>query len=352
VLGLSTGLTAHGWEVEVATAEGSAIAPALAEAGIPMHELPLVRPLGSDDVRATRRLRALDRRGRYSIVHAHSSKAGGLVRAALPHRRRLVYTPHCMAFAMTDGGLFRIAYWAFEQALVPRTVALVAVSEWERADMARKLAGARSRLRLIPNGVSPCPDGAPDRELSEFKGDGRLAGFVGVLRPQKDPLALVRAAAHLSDDGKVPIRIAIVGNGPLAPAVDAEIVRLRLADRVRHFPFRGDMARYLNALSLFVLPSRWEAFPIAVLESMSCGVPALANDVGGAAEIVLDGVTGRLVRPGPPEKLAAAIRDLLGEPGRLEQMGAAGRALVRDRFNIELTVKNVSALYDQLISLA
>ncbi|TMK65991.1 MAG: glycosyltransferase family 4 protein, partial [Actinobacteria bacterium] len=91
VLRLATGLHGRGWAVEVATPAASAIVPPLREAGVPVHDLEMVRRPGLRDLGAARALRAIDRRGGYRLVHGHSSKAGALVRAVLPRRRRLIY---------------------------------------------------------------------------------------------------------------------------------------------------------------------------------------------------------------------------------------------------------------------
>src|SRR5919202_4520310 len=155
VLQLATGLRRRGWDIEVATPRTSAILDARRDAGVTVHALPLVREPGISDVAAVRALRELDRRHRYGLVHAHSSKAGALVRAALRHRRRLLYTPHCFAFAARFGGAQRAVYRAIEQAAIPRTGAIVAVCDWERRE-AERLWGGRSVDRQIEYGVDAC----------------------------------------------------------------------------------------------------------------------------------------------------------------------------------------------------
>src|SRR3954454_13924248 len=113
---LSGGLRDLGWHVEAAAPPGSTV-EALGEEGITVHELPMSRAPGPADLRAAVALRALDRRGRYDLVHAHSSKAGALVRLALPRPSRLVYTPNCLPF-LGSPGASRVLYRAIEQALV------------------------------------------------------------------------------------------------------------------------------------------------------------------------------------------------------------------------------------------
>lgn len=348
VLSLAIGLRARGFEVEVASSPTNTIRPALARAGIPAHELPIARPPGPADLRAAGALRALDRRGRYDLVHAHSSKAGGIARAVLGPAERLVYTPHCFAFAAQGPPAERLAYRLAEQALVHRCAAIVAVGEWERAEAARALSGAASRTRLIRNGVVPCPEAEPDPGLLEFKGDLPLAGLVTVLRPQKDPVAAIRAAALLAGREK-PVRLAIVGNGQLAGRIDAEIASLGVRDSVRRFPFEGDVARYLRALEVFVLPSLWEALPLAPIEAMTCGLPVLGTTAGGIPEIVEHGRTGLLVAPGDSESLARALEDLLADPDKRGAMGEAGRAVAAERFGLERMLDETAALYRELL---
>ena len=344
VLQLATGLRRRGWEVEVATPATSAIADPLAAAGVPVHDLPLVREPSPSDLAAIRTLRSLDGGGRYALVHAHSSKAGALVRAALPDRRRLLYTPHCFAFAARFGGPQQLVYRAIEQAVLPRTGALVAVCEWERRQ-ADRLWGARDLVRRIEYGVEACNGAAPARELLAFKGDRALAGMVSVLRPQKDPLFAVRAMARLAARGQPPGRLAIVGNGPLEGAVRDEIARLGVGAHVRWFPYRGEVGPYLAALDAFVLPSAWEALPLSVLEAMSCGLPVVATGVGGTAEAVQDRVTGRVVPHGDTRALADALRAVLSDRLLRDQLGSAGRRAYEARFRLDRMVDETESLY-------
>lgn len=338
---LSEGLAGRGWRVEVAAPPGSAVG-ALAGHGIAVHELPMRRAPGPADAGAALALRRLDRRGRYDLVHAHSSKAGGLARLALPRARRLVYTPHCFAFL---GGSARALYRALEQALVPRTGALIAVSEWERGRAEAALRGAARRLHTVPNGVPPCEDAAPDAELRRFAGDLPLAGMVSVLRPQKDPLNLVAAAASLVERGRLPGRVAIVGNGELAEPVREEIARRQVDEEVRWFPYRGEVSPYLHALDLFVLPSAWESLPLGVLEAMRCGLPVLATDVGGVPEAVEHGRTGTLVPPRDAEALAEALETGLADRESGAKQGKYGRAKAETAFTSGAMVHATEGVY-------
>jgi glycosyltransferase involved in cell wall biosynthesis len=348
VLALAEGLTRRGWRIEVATPATSSIVGDLRDAGVPVHELPLVRDPGRTDLAAARILRALDRERGYGLVHGHSSKAGALVRAAMPISRRLLYTPHCFAFAAGFGRAQRVVYRAIEQAAVPRSGAIVAVCDWERRE-AEGLLGAGPRTHRIHHGVAACDGAVPDPDLVAFKGDLPLAGMVSVLRPQKDPLFAIRAAARLASSGRLPGRLAIVGNGPIEGEVRAEIERLEAHEHVRWFPYRGAVGPYLAALDLFVLPSAWEALPLSLLEAMSCGLPILATNVGGTPEVVEDGATGRIVPHGDELELAVGLLELLTDPALRARLGQSGRRAYEARFRLGRMLDETEVLYRELL---
>jgi glycosyltransferase involved in cell wall biosynthesis len=346
---LAGGLARRGFVVEAAGPAGTPFGRELAEAGVELHRLPLEAYPRPRDLLVGPKLRQLDRERRYVLVHAHSSVAGVLVRSALPRRRRLVYTPHCFAFEAGFGRTTRAGYRALEQVLLARSGAIVAASEWERSRALASLHGAGRRVRLIRHGVPPCTDAAPEPALRSFAAGGKLAGFVSRLEPQKDPVALVRAAAALEREGRLAGRVAIVGNGRLHADVEREIARLGVGDKVRLFPFEPPATPYLRALDLLVLPSLWESFPLAPLEALACGVPVLATRVGGLPEAVEEGISGRLVPPADEGALTAALAELLAAPDRLDEMGARGRAIAAERFGVERMVIQTVALYEELL---
>ena len=204
-------------------------------------------------------------------------------------------------------------------------------------------------MRTAPRpGVPACRGDEASNSSLTFKQDHPLAGTICRLEPQKDPVALVRAAATLRARGATHLRLAIVGNGALRDAVDAEISRLGLSEMVRLFPFTGGVEPYIRALDLFVLPSLWESLPIAVLEAMACRVPVLASDVGGTSEAVEDGVTGRLVAPADADALATALHELLEQPAARGQLAQAGFETTQNEFSHDRMVRQTAALYDAL----
>ncbi|HEX8100969.1 MAG TPA: glycosyltransferase [Solirubrobacteraceae bacterium] len=350
VLRVAEGLAGRGWEIDIAAPAESPAAQRLQAAGMPVHAFESSRWPQPHDVRTGRLLRRLDRERRYDVVHAHSSKAGALVRATLPRPRRLLYTPHCFSFAASFGTLTgpqRQVYRAIEQALVPRTGTLIAASDWERREGARRLRGVAPITQVLNYGVPDCGSPEPDPEVLAFKGDGRLAGSVCRLDLQKDPLTLVRAAAVLKRRGRLDFKVAVIGNGSLDDQVEAEIARLGLGEQVRRFPFAGNSQRYLAALDVFVLPSLWESLPIAVLEAMACATAVIATRVCGTPEAVVDGVSGRLAEPGDPEGLATVMDDVLHDPEQIDRLARGGHEAYERRFTLARMTDAMAELYER-----
>lgn len=139
------------------------------------------------------------------------------------------------------------------------------------------------------------------------------------------------------------LELELIGDGPLRADLTARAGELGIADRVR---FRGacsesEVAAALEAADLFVLPSvvaadgQMEGLPVALMESLASGVPTVSTRLSGVGEIVVDGETGLLCRPGDAADLARAIEQMVADPEGVERMSLAGLELVREQFELE-----------------
>jgi glycosyltransferase involved in cell wall biosynthesis len=351
---LALHLRAHGFEPEVAGPESALPYPRLEEAGVPVHRMPLVRSTG--DVRSHRAaLAALERLlavGSFSVVHAHSAKAGVLVRVAARRRSTpAVYSPHCFAFVGPVSRARQVLATAVERRLGRETAAIVCSCEAERRRALERRVGRPERLHRVYYGVENCPNGRlADPTLNEMARGGPLVGAVSVLREQKRLDLLVDAAPRVLERAPE-ARVAIVGNGPLRDELQAQARALGL-DRHERFamlPFEPPASRYLGALDLYVLPSAWEAMPIGALEALACGVPQIVTDVEGTREAVEHGRTGILLPP-DGRGLADAVVDLLADEPRRRAMAEASRARQRERFDVDRMAAETAAVYERAIA--
>lgn len=115
---------------------------------------------------------------------------------------------------------------------------------------------------------------------------------------------------------------------------------------------RKDVPDLLNAADLFILPSRMEGLSLALIEAHAAGMPSLVTDVGGNAEIVVDGETGLVVPSQNPPALAGGLAGLLADPRRLRRMGEAARRRYESRFTVSHMAEATLAVYRRALETA
>lgn len=174
-------------------------------------------------------------------------------------------------------------------------------------------------------------------------------GTVGRLDPVKDQSSLLRAFAALRPRHPQ-LRLAILGDGPRRPELEAEARALGIHEHTRFAGAGDDVPAFLRSLEVFVLPSINEGISNTILEAMATGLPVVAGRVGGNPELVTDGVTGRLYDPAEPVGLEEALESYLADPALRGAHGRAGRARVVQHFSLDAMVNRYLALYDELMS--
>ena len=355
VMRLALGLPERGWEPWMVGPESAAIYELLRPTGIPITRLPFRPGYGHplDDARVLRDLIGLMRHSRFDLVHTHSPKAGAVGRViALACGIPAVSTAHGFPF---DPAIRRWPGRAVslrvERLLAPRTDAVICVSDAVRRLALEYQLSAPETLLTVHNGTPSCdPALEPDPELERFASEGPLAGCITVLRPGKAGRGVevfLEAGRHVL--ARLPeARLAVVGNGVLRAELERYARALGHDRRLRFFDYKPPSARQLRSLEVFVLSSPWEAFAIAPLEAMACGVPQVATDVGGTAEAVSDGETGLLCPPNDPPLLAERIVRLLNDPDLRSRMSQASRERHRRLFTLDRMLDGTVAVFDRV----
>ncbi|MGI9604620.1 MAG: glycosyltransferase family 4 protein [Acidimicrobiales bacterium] len=311
------------YDVVLATGEEGYLTEFARDHDVPVTIIPSLHPDLSpfgfaDDVRAFRELRSWLRDVRPTVLHTHSTKAGGIGRlAAFSVGVPTVFTAHGWGF--TDGvpRQRKLLALPFECVAARVTGAIITVSQAD-LDLANKYRiRARQKTVRIVNGL-------PRHGAAASPGCSGTVEIVCVARfsRQKDQDLLIRALRGVEG----PWRLRLVGDGPLASSVRDLVSESGLDDRVEFLGDREDVEAILAHSDLFVLPSNWEGLPLAILEAMRAGLPVVASDVGGVSEAVADGETGLLVPRGNAEDLRTALDTLVADPDRRALFGANGRA--------------------------
>jgi glycosyltransferase involved in cell wall biosynthesis len=224
-----------------------------------------------------------------------------------------------------------------------------------RRSVSACLGAPAARQTIIPFGVDAgrfaVTDVATRNEL-RLQDRGPIVGTVcRLVEPKKGVSVLLRAMAALQKDGNDPhCQLLIVGDGPARASLEALSRQLGLSERTVFAGTRRDIPRILPLLDLFVLPSLYEGFGIAILEAMAAGKPVVATAVGGIPEFVVPGDTGLLVEPGKAAALAEAIGSLMRDPAKARRMGMRGRERVLAGFQMSTVVRRHEQVYEACLS--
>jgi glycosyltransferase involved in cell wall biosynthesis len=185
------------------------------------------------------------------------------------------------------------------------------------------------------------------RERLGVTADRHVISTVGRLTAIKDH-RLFLEAARLVAGGDPAALFLIAGDGELRNDLEAMARASGIADRTRFLGWQRDLTTVYGATDVFLLTSRNEGTPVALIEALASGVPGVSTDVGGVRDVIEDGVSGLLAPFGDTRALASHVALLLKEPARARAMGERGRRAVIRRYQIDRLVGDVDALYREL----
>jgi len=174
-----------------------------------------------------------------------------------------------------------------------------------------------------------------------------VIGTVANLTEQKGLPYLIEAAAIVRRTHPA-VRFRIIGGGHLHNQLAAQIARLGLQETVELAGFQPNATALMPSFDIFVLPSLWEPFGLVLLEAMANGLPIVATDVDGVADVVVAGETGIVVPPANPQALAQGIVQLLKDPALCRRMGQRGWERCAQEFTVERMVARMAMLYEEV----
>lgn len=207
---------------------------------------------------------------------------------------------------------------------------------------------------LIPNGV----------DSEKFRPDAQ--GRPSPARPERDIVCVARLQYPKGVDillhawgrmmrepdawrAELKPRLLLIGEGPLQPQLERIAAALDIQDSVQFLGLRRDVVELLQQAWGFVLPSRWEGMPNALLEAMSCGLPCVATRVSGSEDIIVDGVNGLLVQPEQPEELARALRRIIEDNQLAQRLATEARVTMLRDYQLSAIIASCVELYRKVL---
>ncbi|HXR12007.1 MAG TPA: glycosyltransferase [Gaiellaceae bacterium] len=288
------------------------------------------------DAAALRKLHRLFAEHRPDVVHAHSSKAGALARAAAKAAgvKKIFYSPHGYGFQMQDRSKASRALYRLVEKTAARVGETIAVSPSE-ADLARRL--SKRPVHVVCDAyLGGFPEPLPH--------DGLVVGSCGRMTYARNPDAWVLLAQRATDS-RNGVRCVWIGGGEDEAKARTDLTNMNLLAKTEITGWlTAEAARErMRGLDVFVHYSRWDAMPNAVLEAMAAGLPVVASAAAGNRDAVVHGKTGFLV--GSEGELLERCQQLLDDPDLRLKLGAAGRERVRREFSRERMLAELSRLY-------
>ena len=343
---LAKGLRKRGWQVSVVALSGTGgtAATELTAHGVQFLSLGMRKGLAGPS--GWIHFHLWLRRNRPDVVHAHLPHASWFDRWSRLARpvRVMVDTLHSSSTGTLGRRLgYRCSNW------LPDKVTAVSHAV-AGTHLAAAMVG-EDKLIVLPNGVD-VEEWRPDplarsAARREFRLDDEFLWFAaGRLDTVKDYPTLLKAMVGVPE----PARLVIAGAGPLENELRRLSKDLGLESRVRFLGFEPDVRRRMQAADGFVLSSRMEGLPMSLLEAAACAVPAVATDVHGTREAILDGQTGWLASAGSPHALRDSMSLMMQTPWQKRKaMGECARQSVIEHFSLDAVLDRWEALFTDLL---
>ncbi|HEY8749330.1 MAG TPA: glycosyltransferase family 4 protein [Tepidisphaeraceae bacterium] len=300
----------------------------------------------------------LFRRGRPQLIHTHTPMAAFLAQLAgwltgVPAR---ITSVHGLIFAIEPRPILRWTYHMLEVLACRWATKVVSVSEEDGRHLVERCSFAPSKVEVFNVGID-LRIFRPERVTQEVRAavrdemaiprDAIVFGIVSRLTRVKGVLELFEAFAALCKrhQNVYLLHVGMVddvrGNG----VTPDDAVRFGCAEKCRFAGKRTDIWRFLGAIDVFCLPSRFEGYPASLMEAAAMGLPSVATNIRGCREVIVDGSTGILVKPLAVGELEAAMERLLQNPQERREMGARAMERAAAYFDRDVVVRKTLDLY-------
>lgn len=315
-----------------------------------------IRPF--QDLPAIRQLCRVIREFKPDVIHTQTSKAGivGRLAARLAGVPVIIHTAHAFPFHAYLPWPVKWAYIWIERWVAGWTDLIMVDTESVRMDgLRQRIVQDASRIVTVPMGVdltrfSPSLGGPGTlRDALGLGTQALVIGTVARLVPDKGLDCFLRMAAIIRAE-RADVKFLIVGEGPLRQCLEQMAESIGIGPDVVFAGHRTDIPELMQAMDLFVLPTRREGFGVVFAEAMAMGKATVGSDIGPIAEVLEDGVTGYLAPADNPEAFAARTLELLNDEAKRRTFGAAGRRRVEQLFSQSRMCELIEGHYRRLLA--
>ena len=317
------------------------------------YDIPFERnPLKLGNMKAYKRLEKVIDDGGYDIIHCHTPVGAMLTRLAAKKARkngtRVFYTAHGFHFYKGAPAINWILYYPVEKWLSRYTDVLITINkeEYERAKTFK--AGKVCYVPGVGIDLKKFNVGYVNKERKRKEIGVSANDFVllsvGELIPRKNHEVVIRALSVLKQRDKLNhIEYVICGRGAYEADLKKLAEELGVADHIHFLGYRNDISEICNCSDLFVFMSRQEGLPVALMEAMACGLPAVCSNIRGNTDLIDDGVTG-LISNNTPEELAEAINKMRNDTDLRDRLASAALQKIK-QFDLSSVEDEMTKIY-------
>jgi len=350
-------LQEKGYEVHVATKLGNR-EQEFDDIGVIKHNIDFSRsPYSPKVFKSLQQMEKLLKEIRFSLVHVHTPVAAFVTRLAsqLTNTHPVLYTAH--GFHFYKGGPLKnwLFYYNIEKLAAHWTDGLITINEEDYKAAQEFKLRRNGKVFFVPGvGVDIVSleqriasiDRSEKRKELGLSVDTAVAITVGELNANKNHIQVLRALSKLN---KTNFHYLIVGNGESEQKLKKAVNELMLQDKVSFLGFRRDVLELLAASDVFILTSRREGLPKAVMEAMAVGLPIIATDVRGNRDLVKNGENGYLVPLDDVEQTVIVIKRLIDSEDLRRSMGEKSKELVK-QYDLRNIISQMEKIYDLFLS--
>lgn len=277
------------------------------------------------------------------LLSIHSAKAGFIGRIIcklfkIPN----VFTVHGWSF--TDGipSPKKQFYIFLEKILSSLSKKIIVVSDYDKKLAIKYRVCSENKLITIHNGID-----SRESEYEQYKHSNPFCNVVMVARFEKPKLQkkLILAIKNIDN-----VHLHLLGDGPDLIVCRKIVEELNLSTKVTFYGHKDDVVNFLHTMDIFVLVSRYEAFPISTLEAMSVGLPILISNVGGTSESVVHGFNGYLLENNDSETIELFLQKLISDNELRRNMGINSRKLFHEKFTSEVMLHKTISVFNDLLN--
>ncbi|MFC1623891.1 glycosyltransferase family 4 protein [Candidatus Omnitrophota bacterium] len=308
------------------------------------------------DILALIHIYRIYRRNKYHLIHTHSSKAGILGRLSgwLAGVPTIIHTVHGWSFNDCEPRVLKRFSILLERITARFTTKIICVSRKDLEIGLKYKIAPKEKFTLIKYGIALSEFRKSQKDVLQKRKELGIAnndpviGMISCLKPQKSPLDYIKACVRIYE--KMPnINFLLIGDGILREKCERLLASAPLNGRFIFTGWRRDTSEIMDILDVVVLTSKWEGMPISLIEALSKGCPVVATDVGGVSELVKDGITGYIVKPGSHEDVAMKALKILKDRGSFNKMKEEAMSSIDDSFELDRMVEEIKDLYQRFI---